>query len=118
MTTGTPHHTVTARFEDGHFVEALATMTCTAPADALCHAVWNCDCDSWCTQGVNSEGLPFHESEDDYGPDHVGRFDPEFCNLREWFDGSDETLNGEITFPVTPEWTGDGYRFSAVKDTP
>ncbi|WP_353707632.1 hypothetical protein ABRQ22_17375 [Cellulosimicrobium sp. ES-005] len=115
MSTETPHHTVTARFEDGRHVEALSTMTCTAPADALCHAVWDCDCEAWDLPRVE-DGRPVHMSM--YGGEHTGQLDPEFCNLREWFDNSDETLNGEITFPVTPEWTGDGYLFNAAQDTP
>jgi len=121
MSTETPHHTVTARFEDGWFAEALASMKCTAPADALCHAVWDCGCEEWSDPRIE-DGRPVHsvivyDDEEDREEWHVGRFDPEFCNLREWFDNSDETLNGDVTFPVTPEWTGEGYVFNVARAT-
>ena len=44
---------------------------------------------------------------------HVGRFDPGWCNIVEWFedgDGADD-MTGTFTFPVTPVFEGDHYTY-------
>lgn len=112
----TNHHHVTLDIEASRIVEPTATMTCTAPEQSLCRAVWDCGCEEWGDPRIE-DGRPVHTiieygDDEDIEVDHVGRFDPAFCNLREWFHGSDETLNGKIVVAVTPEWTGDGYMFT------
>ena len=110
-----PTHFVEVNLEDWHPGDC-PTLICKAPADALCHAVWTCDCESWHSQGVE-DGAPWH-STGDYSERlderHVGTFDPEFCNLKEWAANSDECLRGKVTVPVVPEWDFDFVTFHAA----
>ena len=91
------------------------TLICKATADAICHAVWTCDCESWHDQGVEG-GVPWH-STGDYSERlterHVGRLDPDRCNLSDWAENSDECLRGTITVPVVAEFDYDFVTFHA-----
>ena len=102
-------HPVTVEWDGG-----LVTyrMACNAPADALCHAVYECDCESYYSPGVIGDH-PAHLTE--AGHVHQGKFDAAFCNLREWFDVEPvEVLHGSLTFPVVASWNGDGYEFEVA----
>lgn len=93
-------------------------LICKAPADAMCHAVYTCGCESWCKQGIE-DGKPWHVPGDYSEPEyerHVGRFDPTECNLRDWAENSDECLKGESLIPVEPEFVDEYYLFHAVSD--
>lgn len=103
-----------------NFIADRPNLICKAPADAMCHAVYTCGCESWFEGGVE-DGKPWHApgdySEPEYGR-HVGVFDPTECNLRDWAENSDECLRGTVTLPVTAEWEGDYYTFHAVDEAP
>lgn len=115
------HHTVTLTFDGGYI--PTTTWTCTAPPDALCHAVWDCDCESWVHAGVTDEGVPWHSWEDVEDPltptteRHTGTFGDE-CALGTWWDASGEplteVLHGSITFPVRAAFENDYYTFEPV----
>lgn len=112
------YHFVQIDLED-NFPGDRVTLICKAPADAMCHAVWDCQCEGWCFSGVE-DGKPWHDprdfSEADSGNRHVGRFDTSECNLRDWAENSDECLRGEVVLPVTAEWHGDYVLFHAVTE--
>ena len=48
---------------------------------------------------------------DDNPERHHGTLDPATCNLRDWFDATEEPIRGSITFPVRPEFDNDHYLF-------
>jgi hypothetical protein len=112
---GEPTHFVTFDLEDWHPGDC-PRMTCTAPADAMCHAVWSCDCEWWCKDGIE-DGQPWHApgdfSEHEYER-HIGKFDPKVCMFSDWAENSDECLRGVVTIPVTPEHDGDYVLFRAI----
>ena len=102
-------HTVTIDWgRDGW---ATNRFECHAPADAMCHAVWSCDCEEFYDAGIRN-GVPAHRPDPD-DPDrwHAGTFNAAACNLRDWFDNTDEPLRGEVTVPVRAEWQCGGYEF-------
>ncbi len=110
-------HFVTIDLEKS-FPGDCPTVTCKAPVEAMCHAVWPCDCEAWFKSGVE-DGKPWHIPGDYSEPDyerHVGSFDPHQCNWKDWAENSDECLRGKVTFAVTPEWDGDYALFHAVPD--
>lgn len=110
-------HTVTVDWDrDGY---PRYSFGCTASADALCHAEFACECESYATAGVEG-GRPWHSpepwSEGDGLDDalevrHLGDFNPESCGLRDWFENTDEAMRGSITFPVRAVWQGDYNTF-------
>lgn len=114
-------HTVTAEWDRHGGVSYR--FTCTAPAEALCHSVYgaDCACEEWREGGVE-DGKPYHVVEEwDYEARtvtevrHWGTFNRTECNLRDWFENTDEALvGGSVTFPVEDEWQGDYYAFTAV----
>lgn len=106
----TPDHSVTLDLDTGWVNAGQAVMTCHAPADALCHATYDCDCERLYRETVR-EGSPVHWTADD--TKHVGRFDPRYCRYRVWADNSDECFTGKVTVPVVPSWDGDCYTFRA-----
>lgn len=101
-------HTVTVEFEPGY--GQRTTLRCHADADALCHAVYDCQCVEWYGSGTE-DGRPFHCAGEDETERHYGRFEPYYCNIREWFENSDDPMGGDITFAVTATWAGDHYDF-------
>lgn len=103
-------HTITITAEEG--LLRAGDFVCDAPPDALCHAVWSCDCETYHSEGIRN-GVPAHQPGwcDDDTTWHAGRFEPGFCNYRDWFDGMDETLDGSAVIPVTPRWEGEEYAF-------
>ena len=112
-------HIVTVEFDQWGTTN---TLRCTAPADALCRARYTCECEEWSEEGL-IDGFPVHTvqrwdeaTDEDVEDSHVGRFDPEYCNLREWFENTDEPLSGQSTFSVTAEWQGDHYSFHPAKE--
>jgi hypothetical protein len=106
-------HFVTLDLEDWHPGDR-PSLTCEAPADAMCHAVWTCQCEWWHGSGVSDEGKPWHSvgdlNEDD-GERHYGTFDPTECNLRDWAENSDECLRGKVLLPVRAEFDYDAVLF-------
>ena len=105
-------HTVTLEF-DGD-LHPIATMKCTAPIEAACHARYDCDCESWAEDGIES-GVPWHRVEPGDQP-HYGHLDPLDCGFVTWFDAGSDSLSGSVTFAVTPDWQGDYYLFEAVDE--
>jgi hypothetical protein len=101
-------HTVTVVWECGY--PPTYRFACHAPAGALCHADFDCPCETWRNLRVDGDGRPSHT--DDAGVRHVGGYG-ETCNLREWFENGDEPLEGHITFTVMPSWDG-GTTFDVV----
>jgi hypothetical protein len=109
-------HVVTAEWSP-HSSWPSYRLTCNAPADAICHAVYACDCPEWDEAGVDEHG-PWHTHYDADADDdvrHYGKTDPAECHLRDWLENSDEAILGSVTFPVRPEWEGDGYVFHTVE---
>ena len=110
-------HTVTIRFDELGYGPSYS-MTCTEPAESLCHAVWDCSCESSDDCGEEG-GRPWHESS--YGEDrerHYGTYDPTSCNVREWFENSEdvyECIKGSISFDVASEWNGDYYEWRVIE---
>jgi hypothetical protein len=112
----THDHTVTVEWDRQGW--AGYTFTCHAPAFALCHAVYDCDCEGWTDDGI-TDGIPWHLVDDgDEEHRHTGALDPQQCGLRDWFENSDEALRGRVTFPVTPDWRGDHVLFDAIDEYP
>jgi hypothetical protein len=106
-------HLVTADWGTGESWPTLH-LACKAPDDAICHAVWDCECEQWGEHGVDSTG-PWHEHaayDVDPAVRHYGRFDKTECNLVNWFDNSEEMMRGSISFPVAAEFDGDYYTFT------
>jgi hypothetical protein len=90
------------------------SLTCKAPVESICHAVWDCQCESWDADGIE-DGAPWHSLQGgdfDSTERHVGRFDRSECNLVNWFDNTDEVMRGSITFPVVAAFDGDYYTFT------
>lgn len=107
-------HVVTIDLEYGW--GGSVTLACKARADAMCHAVWDCECEWWCKSGIGADGKPWHAPGDYSEPErerHVGTFDPTQCNWKDWAENSDECLRGKVTFAVTPEWDGEVVLFHA-----
>lgn len=109
----TPDHTVTVEFEGD--TTWHGPMTCHAPAEALCHASWTCDCESWVHQGV-TDGVPWHSEQDADDPltrsteRHVGTLDPTYCQHVEWYAATD-ALEGTVSLAVTPRFVAGGVEF-------
>ena len=101
---------------------------CHAPADALCRAVYNCDCEEWFEAGVE-DGVPWHGTETltecageswERKVRHYGRFDPRECNARDWIEGDpiecqERGTDGQVVIPVDVSWTGHGVEWKPVK---
>ena len=88
-------------------------LMCESATDAMCHAVWDCDCEEWAAT-FTAEGKPMHGVlEDEFA--HVGRFDPDYCNIADWINESgieDQQVAGDfVRFPVEVTWTGHGYQW-------
>lgn len=102
-------HLVTADWEPNG--GPSMSLKCEAPAEALCHAVWACECEEWDEDGVE-DGKPWHRHDgDSHLARHRGKFDPTECNLRDWFENSDEPMEGAIVFRVDPVFHGDYVTF-------
>lgn len=102
-------HEVIITAEDGCFT---TRFVCNAPSTSMCHAVWTCDCETFYRSGIR-HGMPAHQPDYE-NPDrwHAGTFDPDFCNLRDWYEADDEGLSGEVTVPVEANFEGDYYAFT------
>ena len=91
------------------------TLICKAEPDAMCRAVWTCECEEWFKSGIE-DGKPWHVPGDYSEPEyerHVGVFDPNECVYVDWADNSDECLRGVIIIPVEPQHHGDYVTFGA-----
>lgn len=99
-------HSVTIEWRDGW---QSYTFTCDAAPDSLCRVAWDCVCESWNDQGVE-DGVPWH-SHDDGEWRCLGSFVEGLCNLRDWFENTDECIEGTLTVPVTARFQGDFYLF-------
>jgi len=113
-----PDHTITVEWGTHGGVDYA--FRCHAGPESLCHAVYDCTCEEWTDGGVK-DGKPYHTVmtyDDAYAEHevrHVGRFEPDECNERDWFENSDECLRGKVTFPVVGEYeSGGGMMFQAV----
>jgi hypothetical protein len=87
---------------------------CSAPSEALCRAKWDCDCESWSRVGVDEQG-PWHEVYDGWDLEagrHYGKPGGDCGWILFIEDCPDELGKGEVTFPITMEWNGDGYVWS------
>lgn len=89
---------------------------CRAADDAPCRAVWDCECESITDYSV-IDGVPCHRNAYDDQAFHAGRFDADRCNLRDWFEGQDECVEGEVRVDVTEHFRGDFYEFEATAAT-
>jgi len=110
-----PNHFVTVDLEGWHPGDC-PTLICKAPADAMCHAIWTCQCESWFKDGIEN-GQPWHAPGDYSEIDderHVGTLDPSQCIYIDWAGNSDECLRGVITIPVEPDHHGDYVTFDAA----
>jgi hypothetical protein len=110
-----PTHFVTIDLEDWRPGDH-PSLTCEAPPEAMCHAVWTCDCEWWCKTGIEN-GRPWHAPGDYSEPEyerHVGTFDPAECNLKDWAENSDECLRGKVMLPVRVEFDYDAVLFHAA----
>ena len=95
----------------------LYRLVCEAPADAPCHAAFDCDCEQFYDYMVTREGVPTHLPDPfDKHHWHTGRFDPTRCGLADWFE-DDEAIQGEVTFDVHPKWDGDQWIFHTEKQS-
>ena len=92
-------------------------LECHAAPDAVCHAIFDCDCEVFHDFHV-VDGAPHHYSTYDDGltvrAHHVGRFDAEECNLRTWHENSDEDVAGKVRVYVKEEWSADYVEFHAT----
>lgn len=105
-------HTVTVEWESGY--GPTYSFHCNAPTDALCHAVYDCDCEEYVDHGLE-DGRPWHTTYTGDGVGearHYGRFDTDHCIEREWFEITDDPLDGVLTFEVETVWEGDYYSFT------
>lgn len=107
----TSNHSVEINFDGG----AIYSLHCREKLQSRCHAVFNCDCEIYYNYAV-IDGLPRHETSGDEV--HIGRFIESRCTLKEWFDGDSSFLDGNISFPVYEEWTGDEYIFNVNPEMP
>ncbi|QCB93328.1 hypothetical protein [Cellulomonas shaoxiangyii] len=105
-------HTVTATWDGGGW--PTYRFHCAAGPQSLCHAVYDCLCEEWDVDGVEG-GRPWHALDD--GPRHVGTFNSDVCNLRDWFENTDDPLHGELTFAVDADYQGDFYLFRPTAAT-
>lgn len=67
------HHTLTL---DG----GRPKLKCHAPVKSLCHAVYDCDCITYCREIIDGD-RPRHSATDMDHTRHYGRFNPHLC---EW----------------------------------
>lgn len=112
-------HTVTAEW-DGGYGGTTFTFRCHAGPESECHAVYDCACEEWTHVGIE-DGRPWHEAYDreaDKEVRHVGTFDPNECNLRDWFENTDDPMYGSLTFAVEAEYQGDFYLFRPAQEVP
>lgn len=98
------HHHVTIDYGRNGYAPTTR-LTCTAPEESLCRAVYGCGCEEYYDPRIES-GVASHA--DGEGERHYGVFSD--CQLMEWFDNSDEVMRGAVTVPVRVEWN-DGYEF-------
>lgn len=112
-------HTVTIKLDELGCHPSYS-MACTEPADALCHADWDCACEAFWEAG-DEDGRPWHESCYGNGEIHYGTYDPTRCNICDWFEGTEdahEVIHGQVKFDVAPEWEGEWYEYRVVSSTP
>ena len=91
-------------------------LECHAAPDAMCRAVFDCECEGYYGYHV-VDGKPHHHSSYDgieASGHHVGHFDPDLCHLRDWHENSDEDVTGTIRVTVEPDWHVDYVEFEAV----
>ena len=108
-------HSVTIAFEPTFMLPGLS-FNCNEPPEAICRAVFDCECEAYYGSGVDEQG-PWHEV-DDYdsdGPDpktrHYGKPGGECGQLLFITESGcpDEMGDGEVTVPVRLQWEGDDY---------
>lgn len=99
-----------------------AAIACSAPEDAICQQIPDCDCESWPDLNQDAYGY-YHtyETEDDDGnpkEEHHRHHQADYCNLVEWLNSGDllECAEGRPHFeiartPVDTVWTGDYYEW-------
>lgn len=97
------HHVTIDYGHDGY--APTTRLTCTAPEESLCRAVYGCGCEEYYDPRIDS-GVASHANGE--GERHYGVFSD--CQLIDWFDNSDEVMRGAVTVPVRVEWN-DGPEF-------
>lgn len=94
----TPTHAIVIDLEDGD-----RRLDCTAPAGAPCHAVWECNCESFYDL-TTVDGQPTHRPWYDDGEGHTGRFDMNYCAVESWWGADDNCSIGLVRVPVEVDW--------------
>ena len=114
-------HTVTIKFDDYGYQPSYS-MTCTQPKESVCHADWDCSCESFGENG-DENGRPWHEPSY-YTEDrelHWGTYDPTHCTITEWFENTEDVygcIHGGVSFDVEPEWQGDWFEWRVIDRRP
>ena len=114
-------HTVTIKFDDYGYQPSYS-MTCTQPKESVCHADWDCSCESFGENG-DENGRPWHEPSY-YTEDrelHWGTYDPTHCTITEWFENTEDVygcIHGGVSFNVEPEWQGDWFEWRVIDRRP
>lgn len=95
---------------------AVGTWECRAPKTAVCHAIWDCECEN-ITDYTVMGGKPYHRNAADPQMFHTGRFDPSTCTLRDWYENQDECVEGLVRVDVDPVNEWDYVIFTATRAT-
>ena len=114
-------HTVTIKFDDYGYQPSYS-MTCTQPVESMCHADWDCSCESWGEAG-SEDGRPWHKPYycDEDGELHWGTYNPTHCTITLWFETTEdvhEYIHGGASFDVEPEWQGDWFEWRVIDHGP
>ena len=114
-------HTVTVKFDDYGYQPSYS-MTCTQPKESMCHADWDCSCESFGEHG-DEDGRPWHEPSYYTGDRelHWGTYDPTRCTIALWFETTEDVhgcIHGGISFDVEPEWQGDWFEWRVIDHGP
>ena len=91
--------------------EGALRVRCNEPSTAPCHAVFDCGCDDYSGASIlGGDGPPYHITQSGEEEIHVGRFQPAYCGVEEWFSMFDPEvlLSGEYAIPLRVEWGNDG----------
>lgn len=108
-------HSVTIEAEERWGIHV--TFHCDEPAEAMCRAIWRCECEQYYSSCIRN-GVPAHQPDPD-DPDcwHAGTFGGD-CDLRAWFDEGEDLLIGKVTLPVEAQWQDGYYTFTLTSAVP
>lgn len=92
-------------------------INCHAHEQAMCHAVFDCACEEYFNLRI-IDGHPVHDhsvlddDDNEQVEQHIGEFEDDECNLKDFFDNTDEPVEkGCIEVPVEAVWEGEYYSF-------